>query len=234
MSARFTRVSGLSLSSFSFEDIPTSDVDAAEELYGGLAQDVRELNDVSIRTRVAADKVAQARALIRQAVELVAEDAPAGPAGIHFNAEGRSWNWGNAVVGVRNAVAPPVALEWHDDGTVSARLVLGTPYEGPPGSVHGGVSAMVLDHLMGETASAQHTRVTVTGTLTLRYVQPLPLGPVRMAAQVTEESGRKVTVTAWIAADNDDATPSVEATGLFIVPRWAQEADAPSGIGSLD
>ncbi|MEZ0577273.1 PaaI family thioesterase [Nocardioides sp. MH1] len=225
---------GLSLSSFSFEDVPTSEVDAAEELYGGLAQDVRDLNDVSIRTRVDAGAVERARDLVRQAAEILAADAAEGPAGIHFNAEGRSWNWGNAVVGVRNAVAPPVRLEWHDDGTVSSRLELGTPYEGPPGSVHGGVSAMVLDHLMGETASERHTRVTVTGTLTLRYVQPLPLGPVRMAARVSEVSGRKVTVTAWIAADEDDATPAVEATGLFITPRWAQEPETPSGIGSLD
>ncbi|KAA1421830.1 PaaI family thioesterase [Nocardioides humilatus] len=227
-------MSSLSLSSFSFEDIPTSDVDAAEALYGGLAQDVRDLNDVSIRTRVDADDVARARALVQEATALLAADALEGPAGIHFNAEGRSWNWGNAVVGVRNAVAPPVELEWADDGTVGSTLTLGVPYEGPPGSVHGGVSAMVLDHLMGETASERHTRVVVTGTLTLRYVQPLPLGPIKMAAKITEQSGRKVTVTAWIAADVEGATPSVEASGLFITPRWAQEPDTPSGIGSLD
>lgn len=228
---------GLSLSSFSFEDVPTSDVDAAEELYGALADDVRNLNDVSIRTRVDAAQVAQARDLVRRAAALLAADAPPGPAGIHFNAEGRSWNWGNAVVGVRNAVAPPVRLEWSDDGTVRSTLTLGAAYEGPPGSVHGGVSAMVMDHLMGETASARHTRVTVTGTLTLRYVQPLPLGPVRMEARITDETDRKVTVTGWIAADDPDhpdAPPAVEATGLFIIPRWAQEPDAPSGIGSLD
>ena len=35
--------------------------------------------------------------------------------------------------------------------------------EGPPGSVHGGVSAQLLNHLMGETASARHARLTVTG-----------------------------------------------------------------------
>ena len=230
-------MSSLSLSSFSFEDIPTTEVDAAEALYGRLADDLRDLVDVTIRTRVDEDQVARARALIREATALLATDAPPGPAGIHFNAEGRSWNWGNAVVGVRNAVAPPVELEWVDDETVRAALSLGAAYEGPPGSVHGGVSAMILDHLMGETASARHTRVTVTGTLTLRYVQPLPLGPVRMEARIADVDGRKVTVTAWIAADEpdgSDGSPAVEARGLFIIPRWAQEPDAPSGVGSLD
>jgi acyl-coenzyme A thioesterase PaaI-like protein len=227
-------VSSLSLSSFSFEDIPTAEVDAAEQLYGGLAHHVRDLVDVTIRTRVDEDQVAEAQRLIRQAAALLAMDAPPGPAGIHYNAEGRSWNWGNAVVGVRNAVAPPVALEWQDDGAVRAALTLGASYEGPPGSVHGGVSAMILDHLMGETASARHTRVTVTGTLTLRYVQPVPLGPVRMEARIAAEDGRKVTVTGWIAADESGSSPAVEATGLFIIPRWAAEPDAPGGVGSLD
>lgn len=227
-------MSSLSLSSFSFEDVPTAEIEAAEELYGGLTGDVRSLIDLSIRTGVDADRVARARELLAEAAAILAEDAPEGPAGIHYNAEGRSWNWGNTVVGLRNAMAPPVRLEWNPDGTVSAAVHLGAPYEGPPGCVHGGVSALLLDHLMGETASAVHTRVTVTGTLTLRYARPLPLGGVRMSARISGEEGRKVTVTASIGADLPDAEPSVEATGLFIVPRWAGSPEVPGGLGSLD
>lgn len=221
------------MTSFSHEDLSTAQVEAAELLYGGLTDDVRRLLDLTIRTRVGDDRVARARALLQEAAGVLAEDAPDGPAGIHYNDEGRSWNWGNTVVGVRNAFAPPVRLTWAEDGTVSSAVHLGAPYEGPPGSVHGGVSALLLDHLMGETASAAHTRVTVTGTLTLRYEQPLPLGPVRMRAEITEESGRKVTVTASIREDRDDAAPAVTAVGLFIVPRWATP-DGPAGVGSLD
>ncbi|WP_341924515.1 PaaI family thioesterase [Nocardioides psychrotolerans] len=227
-------MSELSMSSFSFEDLTNDEVEAAEALYGGLADDVRRLLDLTIRTGVDAEQVARARALLQQAADVLAADAPDGPAGIHYNAHGRSWNWGNTVVGLRNAFAPPVRLEWRDDGTVRSAVELGAAYEGPPGSVHGGVSALLLDHLMGETASAAHTRVTVTGTLTLRYVQPLPLGAVRMEAAVTDESDRKITVTATIREDRDDATPAVEAHGLFIIPRWAQQPETPTGIGSLD
>ena len=57
-----------------------------------------------------------------------------------------------------------------------ADVVLGAAYEGPPGLVHGGVAAMLLDHLMGETASAGHSRVTLTGTLTMRYRRGTPSG----------------------------------------------------------
>ncbi|WP_223148764.1 PaaI family thioesterase [Aeromicrobium ginsengisoli] len=221
----------MTLSSMSFvpSEMTTAEVEASELLYGGLAQDVRHLVDVAIRTNVDADRVAAARALVRQAEQVLAEDASTEPAGIQFNTEGRSWNWGNAVVGVRNAIAPPVILRWSDDGSVRSEVDLGVAYEGPPGCVHGGVSALLLDHLMGETASAAHTRLIVTGTLTLRYLQPLPLGRVRMQAQVTNEDDRKVTVTAHLGPDGGE--PAVEATGLFIVPRWAREG---SVSGSLD
>jgi len=221
----------MSLSSMSFvpSEMTTAEVEASEALYGGLAQDVRHLVDVAIRTNVGADRVAAARDLVRRAEQVLAEDASTEPAGIQFNTEGRSWNWGNAVVGVRNAIAPPVILHWSDDGSVGSEVELGVAYEGPPGCVHGGVSALLLDHLMGETASAAHTRLIVTGTLTLRYLQPLPLGRVRMQAQVTNEDDRKVTVTAHLGAA--DGEPAVEATGLFIVPRWAREG---SVSGSLD
>lgn len=226
------------MSSFVLDDLTNDEVDAAERLWGGLTDDVRRLLDLTIRSRVDPERVAQARALLQQAGDLLAQDAPDGPAGVRYNTHGRSWNWGNTVVGLRNAFAPPVRLVWGDDGVVRSALTLGAPYEGPPGSVHGGVSALLLDHLMGETASAAHTRLTVTGTLTLRYVRPLPLGPVRMQARVSEESGRKITVTASIGPDDDaDDAPAVEAHGLFIIPRWAYQAEpetGPTGIGSLD
>ncbi len=219
------------MSSFSFEPLPTAEVEAAEERFTVFTDEVRRLMDLTIRSTVDEDRLTQAEALIRQAADLLAESAPPGPAGVHYNDQGRSWNWGNAVVGVRNAIAPPVRLTWDDDDLVHAEVELGAAYEGPPGSVHGGVSALLLDHLMGETASSRHTKLTVTGTLTLRYVQPLPLGRVRMEARIAETSGRKVTVTAWIGNDNG---PAVEATGLFIVPRWAENPEVVTDIGSLD
>lgn len=226
-------MSSLSSASFQPSEVSTASIEESERIHGALADDLRGLVDVAIRTRVAPDRVAKARELVRQAAQVLAAEAEEGPAGIHFNGEGRSWNWGNAVVGVRNAIAPPVVLQWDEDGTVRSEVHLGVAYEGPPGCVHGGVSALILDHLMGETASAAHTRLTVTGTLTLRYVRPLPLGRVRMHAQVTEEIGRKVMVTAQIgAADTDDA--AIEAHGVFIIPSWAVTGAVPADVGSLD
>ena len=120
------------MSSFSFEELSNAEVERAEAVYGGLTGDVRTLVDLAIRTRVDEERVLRARELLTEAAELLAEDAQPGPAGVHYNSEGRSWNWGNTVVGLRNAVAPPAVLERGDDEVVRSALTLGAPYEGPP------------------------------------------------------------------------------------------------------
>ncbi len=224
----------LSAESFVLSELSTASVEASERLHAPMVDAIRRLVDVAIRTQVPPESIAAARDLVQQAADLLAVQASPDPAGIHFNADGRSWNWGNAVVGVRNALAPPVVLTSADDGTMRSEVTLGAAYEGPPGCVHGGVSALLLDHLMGETASASHTRLTVTGTLTLRYVRPLPLGKVHMQAQIEEEVGRKVTVTAHIGPDEHGNEPAIEAHGTFIIPRWAHDGGVPSDVGSLD
>jgi len=203
---------------FEFLDVPDDHFAEDEEVYGGLAAEVRRLVDLTIRSRSGAAEVRTATARLREVNDLLARDTRPGPAGVAFNATGRAWNWGNAVVGERNAIAPPLVVEHDGPGESRATVHLGAAYEGPPGMVHGGVSALLLDHLMGETASSGFTRVTMTGTLTLRYVAPLPLGEVRLAGRITEDDGRKVLVTATIGTAEQVA---VEATGLFIVPSWA-------------
>ena len=56
----------------------------------------------------------------------------------------------------------------HDpDGGVFTDFYLGSAYEGPPGHVHGGISAMVLDHVLGEAAS-DGINPRFTGTISLR------------------------------------------------------------------
>ncbi|WP_370249044.1 PaaI family thioesterase [Nocardioides sp.] len=205
------------LAGFEYVDLPDAWFDEREARFEPLAVQLRAVNDLVIRSEV--DDAAAAAALehLRAAAALLAGagEAEPGAAGVRFNASGRASNWGNAAVGRRNAVAPPLVTEHGEDGVVRARLTLGAAYEGPPGHVHGGVSALLLDHLMGETAS-QFRRFTATGTLTLRYVGPLPLGEVELAGRIVAEEGRKIRVHASISGGRGVA---VEADGLFIVPR---------------
>ena len=70
------------------------------------------------------------------------------------------------MIGVRNAIAPPMEIHHDDDRRCWAEFELGAAYEGPPGQVHGGISALVLDHILGEVASDGLTKPRFTGTIT--------------------------------------------------------------------
>jgi acyl-coenzyme A thioesterase PaaI-like protein len=117
------------------------------------------------------------------------------------------------VSGVENAIAPPLVLEFEADGTVRAELEFGLPYQGPNAFVHGGVSAMVLDHILSAAVPPGDTPV-VTAQLTVRYHRPLPLFvPVTMVARGAERDGRKMWTTGELVVDGQLA---VSAEGLFI------------------
>ena len=208
----------MSIGEFVHEELSNVELDRLEAAYGPLADAVRDLLDATIRTTVDADEVRAAQVELEALVARLRTRQLPGPAGVRFNSEARAWNWGNAVVGLRNALAPPLDLVRDPDGLMHADVVLGAAYEGPPGLVHGGVAALLLDHLMGETASNGHSRVTLTGTLTLRYRRGTPLGPLRLEGRIDREDGRKVYVVASIA---DAEGVTVEADGVFIIPKWS-------------
>lgn len=124
-----------------------------------------------------------------------------------------SVSWGNVAVGLRNAIAPPIMVESSPDGLHWAELTLGAAYEGPTGLVHGGIGALILDHVLGATAKSVAS--SFTGTLTLRYRRGTPLGTLRAEARVDRTEGRKVIVTGTLS-DADGVT--IEAEGIFIRP----------------
>jgi len=95
---------------------------------------------------------------------------------------------------------------------------LGAAYEGPPGHVHGGIAALVLDHVLGAAASSQE-KPRLTGTITLRYVRTTRLGNLHAEARIDRTEGVK-TYTVGHLADEQGVT--VEAEGVFIQPRWAR------------
>jgi acyl-coenzyme A thioesterase PaaI-like protein len=117
------------------------------------------------------------------------------------------------VTGPENAIAPPLPLQGLPDGSIVGRVTLGMPYQGPPGCVHGGVSALLLDHTLG-VANHWAGDSGMTGTLTLRYHRPTPLFVelIVRARQVSVE-GRKIRTTGEILLGDEVC---VSAEGLFI------------------
>lgn len=205
---------------FTQEDWSPEDVVRLRGIYEPLAQSVRALVDATIRTEADADTVAQVKRDIDAAVARLRERQIDGAFGVRVSTDGRGISWGNSVIGVRNALAPPVVTNRDESGGVWTEFTLGAAYEGPPGHVHGGVSALILDHLLGEAASPDQ-KPRFTGSLTIRYLRATPLGELRAEAVCTRRDGAKTYCTGTIA-DADGVT--VEAEGVFITPRWLRDS----------
>ena len=187
-------------------------------VYQPLAESVRELIDATIRTEVDADTVAAVKADIDAATARLRFEQTDGPFGVRYTTGGDRMAWGNPVIGIRNPTAPPLVIQRDADGLVHADFQMGAAYEGPPGHVHGGIAALVLDHLLGEAAS-DGVNPRFTGTITMRYLRTTRLGQLHAEAKITRTDGVK-TYAAGHLADEEGVT--VEAEGVFIQPKWAR------------
>ncbi|WP_279103909.1 PaaI family thioesterase [Gordonia paraffinivorans] len=162
---------------FILEDISEAEVARPRGVYTPLTDIVRDLVDAVIRTEVSEDALDDARRRIAEVVSDLRSKQMDGPYGVRHTRQNTGMAWGNAVIGVRNALAPPLDVVHVDDG-VRSDFTLGAAYEGPPGCVHGGVCAMLLDHLLGNAASTEGP--CYTGTITIRYLRPTRLGALSL------------------------------------------------------
>ncbi|MCT9112720.1 PaaI family thioesterase [Streptomyces mirabilis] len=121
------------------------------------------------------------------------------------------------VTGPGSPLAPPMRVTPDGDGVVG-HCTLGIAHEGPPGYVHGGMSAMLLDELMGWACYAAGTPA-MTVSLRMRYRRPVPLEtPLRVHAHVTGTEDRKIFVAGSISAAADPSVTLVTADGVFVTP----------------
>jgi Thioesterase superfamily len=206
-----------------YEVMSADEHDRLAALYGPLTEDVRELIRLALRTDADPDSIDAARTAIRTANDVLRSRQPDESQVVRYSVGGRPVVWGNAVIGLRNAIAPPLTIHHDDDATRCwSEFTLNSAYEGPPGLVHGGVCALVLDHVLGEAASAGLTKPLFTGTLTVRFVRGTPLGRLRAEAAVERTEGVKSFVSGHLS-DGEGIT--VEAEGIFIKPAWAREPE---------
>jgi acyl-coenzyme A thioesterase PaaI-like protein len=219
----------MSRAPFEYRTVDLTDEEFAAEqaVYGDLTSALRRLNEVSLRTTVDADRVREATRRVEEiTATLEAEMIPAN-FGVVVTSNSRVRGYGNSVVGLRNPLAPPLSVvQDRVKGGASSEFFLNALYEGPPGKVHGGVLALVMDQIFGEAAAAGGTP-GMTGTLTLRYRKPTALGACSAAAWVDSSAGIKTIVKGELRDAEGEIT--VEAEGLFILPRWAREQIAASG-----
>lgn len=202
-----------------FDDVDATEVDRRIALYGPLTQAVRELIDATIRTEVDDETIRDVEATVRAATARLREKQVDGSLGVTVTTDGTMLDWGNAAVGVRNPIAPPLVAEMDETGLCWSELELGAAYEGPPGLVHGGILALLVDQILG-IAVASGSKPSFTGTLTLQYRKATPLGKVRLEARVERVEGLKTFVAGSVSTAEGR---TVEANAIFIRPSWARD-----------
>lgn len=206
-------------------DDPVTDPELARvaAAAGGLAASVRELIDAVIRSEVDPDELDTIRGEVDALTKrLRVQQIPGSYGETHGFNSGSIRAWGNAAIGRRNAIAPPIVNEVHEDGTVIGRATLGAAYEGPPGQAHGGVVALLLDQVLGETAHIAG-RPGFTAYLTINYRHLTRLGKIRIEARAeppTPGARHKTIVRGALFTIEDDGVETLcaDAEGMFVLP----------------
>jgi acyl-coenzyme A thioesterase PaaI-like protein len=213
------------LAGFDHEDV--SDVQPApedaerREAVADLGDALRELTSSAIGSEVAVEVLRRVTEQTRGLAARLAErqrrlDTPSSVDDLR-----RGQRLFNPVVGHGNPVAPPMRVELVDDSAIGS-CTLDWRYEGPLTYLHGGVSALLLDQIMGYAAAAAG-RPGVTARLEVRYRATVPLGqPLRLEARLIDVLGVRATIHGSIslAAAPDDVL--VEAEGRFLALRPEQ------------
>ncbi|MEV2274879.1 PaaI family thioesterase [Nocardiopsis sp. NPDC049922] len=118
----------------------------------------------------------------------------------------------NIVAGDTNPVAPPLSLERTTEG-LRGDVTLTTTYQGPPGLVHGGWIAALLDQAVG-SAAALAGMPGLTARLEVDYRRPTPLfTPLEITSRVTGAERRKVFVAGEIRVNGE---VTAEATAIMV------------------
>jgi len=209
----------------------TSDRDVRRAAVGELGTALRDLVDAAVRTDVPVEDLASAA----EAARMLAARLRADTRGLHDIAAvddpviGERWY--SPVYGPGNPVAPPLVATHSPDGRAEGRVTLGKAHEGPPGLVHGGVVATLLDHVLARAVRAAG-RGGLTATLTVTYRRPVQLGvPLRVTGEIATVDGRRTTAVGRLVAEDQPDRVLAEAEGLFVALRPEQAADvfAPTG-----
>ena len=181
-----------------------------------LADAVRRLLDVTVSAAAPRDALAAARERVLAATAelepFVPQPKPPRYPGPPNDASPNDFFPYDFVLGRFNPIAVPMKVVWQPPLAIGT-VVFDTPYEGPPGCVHGGMLAACFDQVFN-AANLMSGVAGPTRKLEIRYLKPTPLRrELRFEGSVRAVEGRYVhTVGRVLAGD----VVTVEATGQFV------------------
>jgi uncharacterized protein (TIGR00369 family) len=134
---------------------------------------------------------------------------------LHHTAQNRCFGCGEA-----NATGMHLEFLVAEDGSVVCLPAVPHTFEGPPGYVHGGIIATLLDEAMSKAVRVRgHT--AMTRHMEVEYLRPVPSGaPIRIESRLASSEGRKHWAEAKIL--NAHGVTLATGKGLFVEVRTSR------------
>lgn len=188
----------------------------SDEAAVALGAAVRQLMDAAVRTCAGDDALRAATDDVHEiAQRLAAHGQRATMPWPDAESMQRGYRPYSPVIGAANPIAPPLVVRVLEDGSVAGEATMRPIHEGPPGVVHGGWVASLLDQLLGHANAAARVG-GFTAELTVRYRRPTPYDvPLTVRARTDSVEGRRVRSSGEVVADG---VVTAEASGLFLMP----------------
>lgn len=130
----------------------------------------------------------------------------------------------NPIIGDCNAGRPDVQVHY-EGGEVHGRANLSKRFTGPPGFVHGGITAMLADQIVAVSPGAAGLlRGGITKSLTIRYRKPVPVREEVVLWGRCEPDGDDLAATFTISTG---AGVAVEGTAVIVPSQRLFKGDPP-------
>jgi len=118
------------------------------------------------------------------------------------------------VCGTENPHGMGVTWYLREDGTIVTEVVFTEAQQGPPGHVHGGATAAVLDEAMGAAVWRAGYSVAAVN-LNIDYRRPVPLHqPVFITGQLSDQEGRAIRARSELRLA--DGTVAAVGRGIYV------------------
>ena len=167
-----------------------------------LGSRIRELIEASVCAGDEAD-LAAAASRVEAVTAALREGGGAPPLLLAALEGGGHLSVNNPLEGPGNPLAPPLSWTHVGPDGVRAEVLLGAAHEGPPGRVHGGWVAAVLDHVLGR-ATAAAGFPGMTASLTVDYLRGTPYAvPLSVEGRLERRDGRKLHATGTLRAGEE-------------------------------
>jgi acyl-coenzyme A thioesterase PaaI-like protein len=192
------------------------DLDEGGAALERLAESVRRLIDVTVTVAAPPATLAAATGAIDRIVADLRPFVPSPPPPRYQRPAGSTdpndYFPYDLVIGRRSPLAPPIHFTWEAPKAIG-RVRFGTPYEGPPGCVHGAALAAAFDQVFN-VANVMQGLAGPTAKLEILYRRPTPLfEDLRFEGWQERVAGRRIHAAGRLLA-GDRVT--AEAKGLFV------------------